>query len=464
MQVTDAASAVTTGAMTLTITPALAISSNSPLTGGTVGALYSQSLTATGGTPDYAWSVIAGTLPNGTTLSSAGVLSGTPTASGTFDFTVQAGDSATPVANATKALSVSIAPAMAITTTSPLPTGTVGTAYSQSFSVTGGTGLKTWSVSTGTLPDGLNLSSAGALSGTPTASGTFNFTVQATDAATATASKAMVVNITPTLAITSNSPLLSGTVGTNHSQPLSATGGTPSFTWSVSAGTLPTGVSLGSRWSLERNANSLRQFQLHGPSFGWAAPIAHATKAFAVTIDIPTPVDLSPASTLVNEGNFDITFTVARSSTATAGTIAYATAMVRHRRQRLHGRRRHSELRCRRTLKNIHVSFWTTTNTNRTRISPSTLSSPTGGICLGTTTLSTVTIHDGDADGDGCRTTRKPPTDSIRPSHPTPRSTATETDTPTCRNSSWERIHRTQQQLKSQSRKTATTSGSPSRL
>lgn len=87
---------------------------------------------------------------------------------------------------------------VSITTTS-LPSGTVGTAYSQSLSATGGTAPYTWS-HTGTLPAGVDLSTAGVLSGTPTESGTFPITVQVSDssspALTATKSLSLVINTT----------------------------------------------------------------------------------------------------------------------------------------------------------------------------------------------------------------------------------------------------------------------------
>jgi CSLREA domain-containing protein len=62
-----------------------------------------------------------------------------------------------------------------------LPSGIVGSLYNQAISASGGIGANTFSVTSGTLPYGLNLSSDGTLSGTPTAGGTFNFTVTATD-------------------------------------------------------------------------------------------------------------------------------------------------------------------------------------------------------------------------------------------------------------------------------------------
>lgn len=82
---------------------------------------------------------------------------------------------------------------LAISTAS-LPGGTVGTAYNQTLTASGGNGAKTWSLQTGTLPTGLNLNaSTGAITGTPTAAGTSNVTVKVTDAAAATATKALTI-------------------------------------------------------------------------------------------------------------------------------------------------------------------------------------------------------------------------------------------------------------------------------
>jgi hypothetical protein len=70
---------------------------------------------------------------------------------------------------------------LTITTAPTLPNGTVGTAYNQTLALAGGTGMFTWSVSTGTLPAGITLNaSAGSLSGSPSAPGTFTFTVSVT--------------------------------------------------------------------------------------------------------------------------------------------------------------------------------------------------------------------------------------------------------------------------------------------
>ena len=218
--------------------PALTITTTS-LPGGTVGQPYSQPVTATGGAPPYSWSVISGSLPPGLTLSTSGTpsatLSGAPTTQGTYNFTVQATDSA--AGTDTQALSITIAaaPALTITTTS-LPGGTVGQPYSQSVTATGGTTPYSWSVVSGSLPPGLALSPTGTpsatLSGTPTTEGTYNFTVQVTDNVAATDTQALSITVAPfspssapafgsagaaaaALAATVNVPYPSGTAATD---------------------------------------------------------------------------------------------------------------------------------------------------------------------------------------------------------------------------------------------------------
>jgi hypothetical protein len=155
---------------------------------------YSQTISATGGTGSKTFATTAGTLPTGLTLSAAGVLSGTPTAAGSYTFTVTATD--TVGASDNHSYTVTINPAVMITTPN-LPDGTLTVFYSQTISATGGTGSKTFATTAGTLPSGLTLSSAGVLSGTPTALGTYHFTVTATDTVGAGGSQAYSVTIYP---------------------------------------------------------------------------------------------------------------------------------------------------------------------------------------------------------------------------------------------------------------------------
>lgn len=154
-------------------------------------------LAASGGTAPYTFSVSAGALPAGITLSSAGVLSGTPTTSGTFNFTVSVTDAGS--ATASRSYSLTIAAPTIVVGPSSLPNATFGAAYSQTLTATGGASPSTFAVTAGSLPGGLTLSSAGVLSGTPTAAGTFNFVATATDANGHTGSRAYAMTVSPTV-------------------------------------------------------------------------------------------------------------------------------------------------------------------------------------------------------------------------------------------------------------------------
>ena len=147
----------------------------------------------------------------------------------------------------TRALSLAITGPPGITTASPLPSGTVGTAYSQTLAASGGTTPYSWSLAAGALPAGVNLSNGGVLSGTPSAAGVAGFTVQVTGNDGQFSSKGFSLTIVlPPPSITSASPLPTGTVGMPYSQTLAASGGTSPYTWSISAGALPSGLSLSS--------------------------------------------------------------------------------------------------------------------------------------------------------------------------------------------------------------------------
>jgi hypothetical protein len=144
---------------------------------------YSTTLQAGGGTPPYAWALAAGqVLPPGLTMSTAGVISGTPTTLGTTNFGVVATDSTGQAGSALITITVQETHPLAITTTGNLPVVFVGDGYNQQLQSSGGTAPITWSLAPGsTAPPGLQLSTSGVLSGTPTQPGSFNFTVQAVD-------------------------------------------------------------------------------------------------------------------------------------------------------------------------------------------------------------------------------------------------------------------------------------------
>lgn len=172
-----------TQALSMTIAAApLVITSASPLPVGTVGQLYSHTLTVSGGTPGFAWSLNAGSnpLPAGLTLNAAGLITGTPTAAGTVTITMRVEDAA--LVSATNQLTLTINPlGLTITTVSPLVSGTVNQAYTVPLVTSGATGALSWTVVSGALPIGVTLSPSGSLSGTPTTQGTSTFTILVQD-------------------------------------------------------------------------------------------------------------------------------------------------------------------------------------------------------------------------------------------------------------------------------------------
>ncbi len=182
-----------------------ALTFNSTLPSGEVGASYSNQLTKSGGTGPYIWSII-GSLPDGITLNtSSGLLSGIPTTAATTSFTVQVTDFYGKFA--TKAVSVQVVAAPSITSTTPLPAGAVGAAYTTTLTASDGTTPYTWSVSTGSPPAGLTLSGAGVLSGVPSSAGTASFTVKVLDSKGqfVTQDVSLLIQSVPTVTLTSTS-------------------------------------------------------------------------------------------------------------------------------------------------------------------------------------------------------------------------------------------------------------------
>jgi hypothetical protein len=171
----------------------------STLPNGTVGVPYDQTVSGSGGTGPYTFAVTSGALPTGVILDPAtGQISGIPTVPFTFNSTIMAVDARFCTGTQTYTVNIVNIGCPTITLSpSTLPDGTVGTAYDQTVTATGGAAPYIYSVSSGALPDGLNMDPAtGQISGTPTTEGAFNLTITATDAETCTGSQAYTVNIT----------------------------------------------------------------------------------------------------------------------------------------------------------------------------------------------------------------------------------------------------------------------------
>jgi len=263
VQANDSSGQSASKAFTLEVDQPVHCTNCSSVPNAIVGQPYNFALQATGGTPPYNWapSNDTGLGVPGITLSTSGVLAGTPGTTGTFNVFVTVRDSGVPNGGiygseccggeleVEEFYPFNVVTPLAITNTS-FPTGTVGVSYNTGLTTSGGlTGTQTWSLASGALPDGLSIrgSSFGgvqyfSISGTPSKAGTYNFVLQVT-ASGATASKAFSITIINPLQITTTS-LPGGTLNAQYMQVLAASGGVTPYVWSLNSGSLPPGLNL----------------------------------------------------------------------------------------------------------------------------------------------------------------------------------------------------------------------------
>jgi CSLREA domain-containing protein len=224
---------------TLSLTPA-------SLPNAQAGVAYNQTVAAPGATN---YSLLTGNLPPGFNLNAAtGTLAGTATATGIYNFTIQA--AAPGGCSGTQAYSIVVTCPVITLSPASLPAGTTGTVYSQSLSASPA-GNYSFAKTSGTLPPGLSLNAAGSLSGNPTTQGTYTFTVTATGFGACTGSLSYTVTITASCAtITLPNLPATGKVGVNYSGNLAATTPSASYTFSVQSGALPPGLAINNLFGL----------------------------------------------------------------------------------------------------------------------------------------------------------------------------------------------------------------------
>jgi uncharacterized protein YjbI with pentapeptide repeats len=210
---------------------------------------YTQVFLEHGGVGQVTW--VGDTLPPGLNLTSNGILTGTPTETGTFNLFITAIDTSAPPQSSTVQFTLQVN-SLVITTTT-LPNGVVGVAYNNPIVTTGGTQPVSFSLTTAAFPPGLFITQpalgtqTGALAGTPTTPGTYNFSETVADASNPqqTATQNYTVTIVAGFAGTTPNTLPSGTEGVAYSQNLTSTGGTAPFTYQFVAGTpFPPGLSI----------------------------------------------------------------------------------------------------------------------------------------------------------------------------------------------------------------------------
>lgn len=316
------------GNYSLVVAPPVITIDQATLGAATVAAPYSSTLTASGGLSPYSFSISAGALPPGLTLSAGGVLSGTPTAGGTFNFSVDARDAsgAPGPFTGTRAYTLTVAAPTVVLPATSLPGAQRGTGYSAALNpATGGTAPYSYIVSGGALPTGISLSTSGVLSGTPTVFGNFSFTVRATDSSTGTGP----YSATQTYALSIvDQPPVAGSVTVNlpygaPSTPiaLNLTGGAPTAVAIAAAPTNGTASVSGTTISYQPNASFSGT-----DSFTYTATNSGGTSAPAsVTVTVGAPVLGVTASGSLNAvvgAAYSQTFTF------TGGTAPFGTYQV----------------------------------------------------------------------------------------------------------------------------------------
>ena len=198
-----------------TITSPLSLSCNPAKGPTTVGTSYTATCTVTGGASPYNWSINPGALPTGLTLSPSGdtaTISGAPTVAGSYSYTVRVTDSSATPQTATQAYSGTVISALSLSCNPVTGPTTVGTSYTATCTLTGGTSPYTWAINPGSLPSGLTLTPSGGtatIRGTATGSGDYSYTVRATDSSATpqTATQAYSGTVTGTgITITTSPP------------------------------------------------------------------------------------------------------------------------------------------------------------------------------------------------------------------------------------------------------------------
>jgi hypothetical protein len=296
----------------------------------TQGAYYFTQLSATGGPAPQLWRLSSGSLPPGLTLDHAtGVISGVATGTSKKTFTVGVSGGLSPnTSTANEQLSIGVSPASALTLdATTVGPAAVGQPYSVVFGASGSVAPYVWTVSSGTLPDGLTLdSSSGQLSGTPTTPGVSTFTVSATSAsspaAVAQSSYSIAVASAPTPTMVLSSTVANAVLGSPYSGQIIAGGGTEPYSYSVTAGDLPDGLSLDpSNGSITGVPESI------GSSDATVTVTDSSTPPLTGTIDVPiavsAPTPLTMADQTLADAAVSLSYAAIVTSSGGTGAVTY---------------------------------------------------------------------------------------------------------------------------------------------
>ncbi len=329
--------------VSVTVTPPTLTLSAIATTGTAATTVYSSTIIASLGTAPYEFDVTSGALPTGLALDpNSGAITGTPAAVGPFNFTVTATD--VYGATGSQAYTITIS-APTVTMTSPasgsLPGATTGTAYSQGFTASGGTGTHSFLFSAGALPPGLTIS-GNALSGTPNQSGTFNFSITPRDGTGPSlggpysgAPVAYSITVTDPV-VTISSPaagaLPAATTGSAYSQNFTATGGNGAHTFALASGSsAPSGMVLSAAGVLSGTPNVAGSYSFDiiatdSTPVGDGGPFDSAAVTYTLEVTDPIVTLNSPAAGALPAATTGSAYS--QSFTATGGNGAHTFALA----------------------------------------------------------------------------------------------------------------------------------------
>ena len=171
--------------------------------------------------------------------------------------------------------------------TADMPEGQIKIAYAASLEAMGGQTEYTWSVAHGPLPNGLNLSSSGEVTGTPTVAGNYSVTIGVTDSTDATVQKPYEIIIHEEgLSIITKSPLADAEEGTEYTVPFKALGGVPPYGWMMISGEVPAGLSISSDGVLNGIPEAHGDFTFTMRAIDVGEPLSYDTREFTLHVAI----------------------------------------------------------------------------------------------------------------------------------------------------------------------------------
>ncbi len=261
---------------------------------------YSAPLAAFGGTGPYNWTLLRGPLPPGFALSADGRITGRSPVAGQYGFLIRVQDTFGSAWDREVRLTIEPTLEPLLITSTALPPAALGLAYRFALDAAGGRAPYLWRVSAGQLPPGLGMSSAGVISGTPSAAGSATVQVELRDLSGGGKVTSYVLQVLAGFSVITNPTLPVGTNGAAYRVALSAAGGMPPYRWTLVTGRLPDSLTLSSDGVVSGVPAEPGQF-------GFAVRVADAvgataSAALSLTINFAPPVILSGG--IVNAASF----------------------------------------------------------------------------------------------------------------------------------------------------------------